>query len=653
VYNLSAIHRRPQHSTDLPHLRGCHVVARLILSCLGSFRITLDGRSASGFESSKVRALLAYLAVESDRPRSRDALAGLLWPDQPEKSAHAALSQALANLRRTIDDTRAQPPFLIISRDSIQFNAESDHALDAVEFIALLKECRQHVHRHPETCRSCVERLQAAVDLYRGDLLEDFSPRGSTGFDEWALMKRERLRRLALEALFALAEYHDRHQSYEQAYQLAVRQIEFDPWREEAYRQAMRALVLKGERSAALEQYHTARLVLKRDLGIAPTVETTALYEQIRDESLAANRAQPSGDHTGLPMFTSRFVGRDVELADLTDRLENPDCRLLTLTGPGGIGKTRLAVEAVTRCADSFAHGVRFAPVTGLSSVERLVSAIADAVNLAFNSSTKPTIQLLNHLREKDMLLVLDGFEHLVPVAGLLADIIRQAPKVVLFVTSRERLGLQEEWVFDVQGLPYPRDKSLDALESYSAVSLFVQRARRVRVGFSLSPGNALYVIRICQLVEGMPLAIELAAEQLPTFSCRDIAHEIERNLSFLAVEQHDMTLRHRSMRVVFDRSWDLLSTEEKSVLQQLSAFRGGFSKKAAERRAGASASLLAALVDKSLVRRSSAGRYGMYELIRRYAGERLQEGTDPERLLSVKLDYTAGLLAAESAGPF
>lgn len=609
-------------------------MAQLILSCLGSFRITLGGRPVNGFESNKVRALLAYLAIESDRPHSRDALVGLLWPDQLEKTAHAALSQALSNLRRTIGDMRAQSPFLTILRDSIQFNVESDHRLDVAEFIVLLRRCRQHAHRHPQSCCSCMERLQAAADSYRGDLLEDLSPHGSPGFDEWVMMKRERLRRLALEVLFDLAECQNRHRSYEQAYQLAMRQIELDPWREEAYRQAMQALALRGERNAALAQYHSVRLVLERDLGIAPTAETTALYKQIKDESLAPNRAPPPGNPSWLPTLTTRLVGREAELVYVIDRLEEPNCRLLTLTGPGGVGKTHLAIEAASRCIGSFAHGVCFISATELRSMECLVSAIAEAVGLLFSGSARPVAQLLHHLHEKDMLLVVDGFDHLVPVAGPLITILQKAPRLVLLVTSCERLGLPAEWVIEVAELPYPCGNPIQPIETYDAVKLFLQRASMVQPDFWLSPHNAPYVACICKLVEGLPLAMELAAAKLSAFSCKDIADEIERDLGFLSEEPRDATLSPRSMMSVFDRLWDRLSADERGAVWQLSDFRNGFSKNEAERMAGVSTLVLAKLVNKSLVRKLTGGRYKMYEFIRRYARERLQKVTDTEQLL-------------------
>jgi len=204
-------------------------MARLSLCLLGPLQATLDGQPVTSLESNKARALLAYLAVEANRPHSRDALAGLLWPNQPDRMAHNNLRQALANLRQAIHDQAAQPPFLHITREAIQFNAASDHWLDATAFTALLGACEQHLHRRAETCKSCAQRLQDAIDLYRGNFLEQFFLSDSAAFEEWVLVKRERLHRLALNALYRLADFHERRGVYEQAHRYASRQLELDP----------------------------------------------------------------------------------------------------------------------------------------------------------------------------------------------------------------------------------------------------------------------------------------------------------------------------------------------------------------------------------------------------------------------------------------
>jgi DNA-binding SARP family transcriptional activator len=217
-------------------------------------QVKLDGRPVTEFESNKVRALLAYLAAEADQPHSRDVLMGLLWPNQPDAQARNNLRHALSNLRQVIGDTVAQPPFLSVTRDCIQFNADSDHWLDVAELDALVSACERHTHRHIETCQPCVQRLRRTVEHYHGDFLGHFFLNDSPAFEEWIVLRRERLRQQALDALQRIVTYLDRRGEYEQVLRYAARQLELDPWCEEAHRQVMRALALSGWRSTLSER---------------------------------------------------------------------------------------------------------------------------------------------------------------------------------------------------------------------------------------------------------------------------------------------------------------------------------------------------------------------------------------------------------------
>ena len=271
--------------------------------------------------------MLVCLAVEADRPSSRDALIGLLWPDQPEPTARTNLRQALANVRRVIGDRAAGPSFLRVTRETVQFNTDSDYTLDVAIFADLVTASEQHSHRRAETCRSCARRLQQAVELYRDDFLEGFFLSDSTAFEEWALVRRARLRHLALSVLHRLASYHERRGLYEQAYRYAARQLELDTWWEEAHRQAMRALALGGQRSAALAHYETFRRALAQELNAEPAEETTALYTFIRKGAKEWGRLGPVDTASQLASWPSPptpLIGRVQELAQIAHLLENP-----------------------------------------------------------------------------------------------------------------------------------------------------------------------------------------------------------------------------------------------------------------------------------------------------------------------------------------
>jgi len=329
-----------------------------------------------------------------------------------------------------------------------------------------------------------------------------------------------------------------------------------------------------------------------------------------------------------IPISLTPFVGREAELAALCQMLEDPHCRLITLIGPGGIGKTRLAAETGSIQRQRFADGVHFVSLASLNSPEFIIPAISEVLELSSFGPANPKRQLLNHLQEKDMLLVLDNIEHLLDGVNLLAEVLECARGVKLLVTSRELLNLRGEWVFEVHGLSTPPE-TLNDVEDYNVVALFVALARRVRRGFVLTEKNQTEVARICRAVDGMPLGIELAAAWVQVLSCGEIADQIERNVDFLATTRRDMPERHRSLRAAFDYSWKLLSEKEQNVLRRLSVFRGGFQRDAAEYVAGASLALLSSLISKSLVLRTKTGRYDLHELVRQFAKARLETNFD------------------------
>lgn len=327
-----------------------------------------------------------------------------------------------------------------------------------------------------------------------------------------------------------------------------------------------------------------------------------------------------------LPRRLTPLVGREIELAQIKTQLLEPNCHLLTLLGAGGMGKTRLAIEVVTGLQGEFAAGVCFVNLQPLSDPAQLPTALADALDLPLSGADPVESQLLRYLADKEMLLLLDNFEHLLAGADFLSDLLIQAPGVKALVTSREVLNLQEEWLFPLPGLACPPARFDPAsLEQYAAVTLFVERMRRLRPHFVLTE-EAAAVGRICRLVEGMPLALELAASWSKSLTCAEIATEIERGIAFLSTNLRDTPARHRSMTAVFTHSWALLSSTEQNVFRRLAVFRSSFTAAAADKIAGASRVMLLSLVDKSLLRWESAGRYRLHELLRQYAAEKLVE---------------------------
>ncbi len=559
----------------------------LDLRFLGSLKITRDGLPVADFISSKAPALLAYLAV-THRAHTRDKLAALLWGEMPEVDAKNNLRQTLTNLRKSLDE------YLSITRDSIELTG--DYFLDTAQF-------EQNIRAASPDC------LTEALDLYQGDLLEGFLVREAPDFEDWLLAERARLREMALFALHTLTEYHTALGQYPVAMNFAARLLAFDPWREEAHRQLMLLQARTGQWSAALAQYETCRRTLEKELGVEPSAETTALYERIR--------AARQGPRHNLPAETTAFVGRAAELETLRQRLADPACRLVTLTGLGGIGKTRLALHLAALNTGMFLNGAWFVPLAALQP-EGLIPALGEAFQFPFSSGDHRK-QLLNFLRQKELLLVLDNFEHLLEAAPLLTDILRSAPAVKVLVTSRERLEIEGEWVVELSGLEIPRE--MDEIGVSSAAQLFLQGA--ARAGAKLAEPDSAAVAEICRMVGGLPLGLEIAAAWTRSLRPDDIAAEIRRGLDFLASTRRDLPERQRSLRAVFESVWERLTGNERKTLAQLAIFQGGFSLEAAEQVTGAGKSAFAGLADKALVQ-TRAARYELHEVIRQYALEKL-----------------------------
>jgi len=647
-------------------------MARLTVWLLGPPEIRLDGEPVTGLVSNKVRALLFFLATEADRRRPetvahrRETLAGLLWPDYPERSAHTNLSNALSLLRTALRDrdrvsTQAHP-YLLVDRETVQFDRQSDCWVDVATFTEPVGL------RDPSS-------LEQAVALYRGPFLEGFTLKDSPAFEQWVLVMRERLQRQAMEALARLVALEEGRGEYERACAHARRELELEPWHEEAHRALMRLLALSGQRSEALAQYEACRRILKEELDVEPGAETVRLYEQIRDEADLSSSGKPdrSVQQPSLPTWLTPFIGREELLAEIRERLSDPGCRLLTLVGPGGSGKTRLAVEAAGRLSDRWPHGVHFVSLAPLESVESVVPTVAQAIGFSFSPGTNPRQQLLDYLRQKQMLLVLDNYEHLLGGAGLVVEILRAAPGVKALVTSRARLNVQGENLLPVSGMSAPQEGAAEDMQRSSAVRLFLQSARQVAPGMELEEEDLANVARVCRLVEGMPLAIMLAAAWADMLTPAEIAARIEKqSLEFLQADWQDAPERQRSMRAALDHSWHLLTERQQVVLAALAVFRGGFSEEAAGQVAGASLRDLKGLADRSLLHRTpvpllvprlhpeaqpegtrplataspegvspeglrartsamfrASGRYEMHELLRQYGDQRLSESSD------------------------
>jgi predicted ATPase/DNA-binding SARP family transcriptional activator len=593
------------------------------LRLFGPIQVERDGAVPTNPSSRKALALVGYLAVLG-QPCARAALADLFWPDIPEARGRANLSWVLNKLSAML------PGALQADLHTIQFRRAACW-LDLAAFDQFVAQ-------------DDLAALAAAADLYRGELMAGMQLDGCPDFEQWLTVEREHWHQRATHVLQDLINRYERQSAYQDGLRFVSRLLALEPWQEDPHRQRMRLLALSGQRRAALAQYETCRRILADEFGVEPAEETTALYEQIQTGRLApAGAAQPgelaseaASAHIrtprrrlDLPLQLTACIGRTAEQQTIASQLAQPDVRLLTIAGLGGIGKSFLALQCATAIAERFRDGVYFVPLASVMATDFLVSTLAETIGIASHSQADPLAQLLSYLHDKEALLVLDNFEHLLEGADVLAMIIQRAPLVKLLVTSQERLNLHEEWVFDLHGLKVPSSDHDPAIEQSSAVQLFVQHARRVRTGFTLTAVNTPFVVQICRLTAGLPLGIVLAAAWVRSLSCQEIAAEIAANLGFLASALRNLPERHRSLRAVFDSCWGRLSEQERDVFAKLAVFHGGVRRPAAEVVAGASAAVLASLVDKSLLQRTPAGRYEIHEMLRRYAADKLALTTE------------------------
>ena len=385
-------------------------------------------------------------------------------------------------------------------------------------------------------------------------------------------------------------------------------------------------------------------------LTLARAPVESAVESAADDEPIA-----PVAFKTRLPKASNVLIGREAECNVLTRLLRDEHCRFLSVIGAGGIGKTRLALEVATTLAPQFRDSAAFVSLVQIEAVQNVPTAILEALGVSMQGALDPRARLLAELDSRQMLLVLDNLEHLLAgeadITALVTDILRRAPGVQILTTSRERLRMSGECVFELGGLSVPNGGG--AAEQSDSVMLFLERARQASGDFVLTAQNKPAVARICQLVEGMPLGIVLAAAWVRTLSPEEIAAEVQKNIDFLTFSQRDMPARHCSMRAVFDHSWNLLSEQERDVLAKMSVFQGGCRREAAEAVAGATLTTLADLIDKSLVRRvqgDTHARYDMHELVRQYAGEQLSASGKAEASHRAYIHYF--LEQAEAATP-
>jgi predicted ATPase len=600
-------------------------MSRLSIRSFGPLGFDLDHQPLAGLEYNKVRALLLVLVLAPERAQTRAALCALLWPELAEKAARNNLSQTLTNLRKVFRGDGE--PFILATNEAIQINPSTNIALDidVHRFENLIEACEGHTHPHWHTCVACTQRLQAAMQLYTADFLAEFSLPDSAPFEEWAHAQRERLRQRALTALDRLMRAAEWRSQHTQAIEFARRQIAIDPLNEASHRELIRLLAHNGQLAAANNQYDSLCRTLSSELGVEPEEATRKLFAQANADAskLPSRQAPPSF----LPAPPSALIGREADTENLAELLRNGQSRLITLTGPAGVGKTRLAIHVAHQLRFEYADGVHVVELAPVTDATQVPIAIAQVLGLG--DKTAQAVQ--RHLHNQHALLVLDNFEHVQEASTFVAELLARAPALTVLTTSRAALRVRAEQQY-----------LLAPLAQDMAVQLFADRASASHHHFSISEHNAADVAAICERLDGLPLAIELIAVRVYLSSPAELARQLNTqmpygngsngNNGFYSLR--DMPPRHRTLHNAIRWSTDLLSDDERQMFAHVGVFAGGFTKEAMQAVVGPLCqadvgAMLSSLHHANLVQarpHATHPRFTILETVREFALAELQK---------------------------
>lgn len=579
---------------------------------LGSLQLQHDGQVVTGLVSNKAAVLLVYLAWHP-YPHPREILADLFWHDTEAQQAMTNLRNALSSLQKQL------PQYLDVTRQTIGINLESPFWIDAQVFNQAIKRFKMINQDRPKPSQKMIENLEQTLLLYKGDFLLGLNLRNSVDIENWILSEQRHLKSIYVDSLKLITSNYLHQGGYEHAIHLAKEIVTIDPLWEQGQQLLMQALALAGRRHEAIQQYHSFTEVLAEELDMDPDEETISLYELIKEGRLA--NSAPDATKSALAEARN-FIGRGEEIAQIINNLDFPNCRLISIVGIGGIGKTQLALKIANQCAYDYIDGVHFVFPTPDAENDDIIQKIGYSLQLHHEERVDQAI--IRYFRDKHILLVIDNAELFLGNINFLNELLMYAKQLKILVTSREILNIQGEWVIKLDGLPVPSlDTAIEIANTYDSIQLFHSIASQVSKEFEIEK-HLKEIIQICHIVGGSPLAIQIAAHWVQLLSPYQILEKIQETLDFLKTSSRDIPERHRSIRAVLDNSWELLSESEQRILMSLSVFQGGFSQEAAEFIADTDLSDFSELSNKSLILSHPHSRFVLHDFVRQYAYDKL-----------------------------
>ncbi len=626
------------------------------LYLLGAPRLEYNGTPVV-IDRRKAVALLAYLAL-TRQTHLRDAIACLLWPDSGQRSARANLRHTLFVLKQALGDD-----LLTMSRESVALQAKATLWVDVLHFQTLLTACRSHGHPPDASCPDCLPLLTKAVALPVEQFMAGFSLTDCPAFDDWQRTQRQQLLQTLSDALDRLIGHFSQKGEYKAAIEHAQQRLALDTFDEASHRQLMQLYGWSGQQGLALRQFEQCTAILTEELDIPPSAETVNLLREIQSAQ-AATRKEALGvvdahlqqatvaeipppaeiPRHNLPVRLPTLIGRDHDLRALQKLVQRKEVNLVTLIGPGGVGKTQLSFCLASTLLDHFPDGVFIISLAMLREPEQMVFTLAQTWNLQYQNH-QPLLEIVQgHLRDKQMLLVLDSFDHLMASAPLLSELLANCKHLCMVVTSRELLNIRVEHVYTVSPLSLPKlrqSPSIDEIASSAAVQLFVQRAQAITSKFALDDTNATAIAAICIHLDGLPLAIELVVAWIRLLSPQTLRQRLlgpdATPFKLLRGGARDAPLRHHALKDTIGWSYELLPRTEQQLFCLLGVFVGGCTLEAVEyavERLGVTTfdsvlDGLASLENKSLIQQTvqanGESRFSMLEMIREFALDQFQ----------------------------